>query len=136
MGTVLGLRPGHPSRGSGSARGPCPPVHVGTNSWDVLKMYVHNHTITCTYFRLRADKICIIISTEVPAYPKTSPWNFFPNSVSSVVKCFPRNEKSGTVPRDMSHGIFPRKIKFTRTKIVSQEKCPRGKNSLQRQNSL
>ena len=30
---------------TGAARAPCPPRHVGKNSWDLLKMNVEEHTI-------------------------------------------------------------------------------------------
>ena len=49
------------------------PGHVGKNSRNVLKTYLEKHTITYAYFHVRTNQICIIVSTEVPSYPMTSP---------------------------------------------------------------
>ena len=62
-----------------SSQNQCPPGNVRTISEEVLKTYVQKHDIKYAYFCVRPNQICIILSTEVPPYPRTSPGvNFIP----------------------------------------------------------
>ena len=55
-----------------SARNQCPLGHYGKISRYVLNTYVEKHTVTYAYFHVQTNKICTIVSTEVPPYPRTS----------------------------------------------------------------
>ena len=94
--------------------------NVGTKSRDLLKTYVEKHTIMYAYFRVPTNKIFIIISTEVPAYLKTSPGKICVPIVFQVLSSVvPWNENS----RDRPMGFCLGKMEFAPTKISSQENC-------------
>ena len=99
-----------------SARGQCPPGHVGANFRDVLKMYLEKHTITYSYFHVQSNKICIIVSTDVPYYPKTSPGKIYVLIVCQVL--------SSVVPGGKNS-------QFCSTGNVPQNFFPVRRNSLQ-----
>ena len=103
-----------------SAWGQCPPGHVGTNSWDVLKTYVEKHTITYAYFCIRTNQICIIVSIEVPAYTKTSNRTICVPIVCQVLSSVvPGNENSQDYPTGFLLG----------RRIFSNDNCLPGKFS-------
>ena len=97
-------------------------------------MYLEKHTIMYAYFCVRSNQICIIVITEVPAYPRTSPLEKLrPNSVSRIF--LGGGLSQGTVP-----GIVPWD-KIPSGKHSLQQKSPprttsRAKFALQQQNSL
>ena len=112
-----------------SARGQCPPGHVGANFRDVLKMYLEKHTITYSYFHVQSNKICIIVSTDVPSYPKTSPGKIYVLIVCQVLSSVVPGGKNsqfcstGNVPQN----FFPGKTKFDPTEILPKTIVPGDK---------
>ena len=108
----------------------CHPGHVGTNCRDELKTCVEKFTITCSYFSVLTNKIYIIVSTEVPDFPKTYPSKFCITIVCKVLSSVVLGNKSSQdcptlhVPRYMSHMIFSKE-----GEMISNDNLPPGELS-------
>ena len=105
-----------------SARGQCPPGHVGANFRDVLKMYLEKHTITYSYFHVQSNKICIIVSTDVPSYPKTSPGKIYVLIVCQVLSSVVPGGKNSQF---CSTGNVPQNFFLVRRNSLQQKFSPR-----------
>ena len=89
-----------------SARNQCPLGHYGKISRYVLNTYVEKHTVTYAYFHVQTNKICTIVSTEVPPYPRTSTGTIC--TLRVVQFFFLRDELSrGIVLRNFPWDNFP-----------------------------
>ena len=106
------------------------PVSPGTcrdNLPGCTKMYVGKYTITYASFRIQTNQICIIVSTEVLPYPRTSPGKI---CVMRVVLSdeMSRENVPGNIPQDTSRGktSTPTILKTPTHKLMTEKSSQRN----------